>query len=105
MTDTILRWALGFNGIIMLSLIGVIWNMRKGEIRRNEDRQRSDIARLDDVVQGIRDKKHDHEDVLAELSGTMDMLKNDADVLRRKVYVIEQVLEYMKIKEKAGETN
>ena len=94
MSEIVIRWAIGLNGVIILSLIGVIWRMLGSRLERIEKSLQKDIGRLDDEVKDLRVRKHDTIEAIQQQSGRISSLEEDVQSVRRKSYLVEQLLQH-----------
>ena len=93
-TEIFARWALGINGIIILSLVGVIWRMLGSRLERIEQALLKDIERQEKEIKDLRIRKHDNIEAMQQLSGRVHSLEEDVQNVRQKAYLIEQLLHH-----------
>ena len=94
MSEIFARWALGINGIIILSLVGVIWRMLGSRLERIEQALLKDIESQEAEITDLRVRKHDTIEVIHHQAGRISSIEEDVQNLRQKAYLIEQLLHH-----------
>ena len=94
MSEIFARWALGINGIIILSLVGVIWRMLGSRLERIEQALLKDIERQEAEIKDLRVRKQDTIEVIHQQAGRISSIEEDVQNLRQKAYLIEQLLHH-----------